>query len=102
MKIVGIGYRKWALNIYGRLAASPEHDVIIIDSKERFEQIDLHRFDADVILFYGWSWLIPEVLLDKYFCVMLHPAPLPRYRGGVPFRIRYWRARPNLCPFSRE
>ena len=86
MKIVGIGYRKWALNIYGRLAASPEHDVIIIDSKERFEQIDLHRFDADVILFYGWSWLIPEALLDKYFCVMLHPAPLPRYRGGSPIQ----------------
>ena len=86
MKIIGIGYRKWALDIYNRLATSLEHDVIIIDSKERFDQTDLSRFNADVFLFYGWSWRVPEALLDKYLCVMLHPAPLPRYRGGSPLQ----------------
>ena len=38
-----------------------------------------------MILFYGWSWKIKDIY-EKYKSFMLHPSPLPRYRGGSPLQ----------------
>lgn len=40
----------------------------------------------DVILFYGWSWKVPNELLKTAKCIGLHPSPLPKYRGGSPIQ----------------
>jgi len=29
---------------------------------------------------------VPSDLLNQYICLMLHPSPLPRYRGGSPLQ----------------
>ena len=39
-----------------------------------------------VIICYGWSWKIPESILKIAPCLILHPSPLPRYRGGSPIQ----------------
>ena len=39
-----------------------------------------------MILFYGWSWKIKKDIYEKYKSFMLHPSPLPRYRGGSPLQ----------------
>ncbi len=43
-------------------------------------------FNPDYVLFYGWSWVISKELISNYICVMLHPSPLPKYRGGSPLQ----------------
>lgn len=86
MRIACVGYRDWALNIYDRLAATSDHSFLIFRSKAQFKLEVLDDFKPDLVLFYGWSWRIPDDLLERHTCVMLHPSPLPRYRGGSPIQ----------------
>jgi len=86
MRIACIGHRIWALNIYDRLAASTDHTFLIFRSKVQFKVDALDDFKPDLVLFYGWSWIIPSDLLERHTCLMLHPSPLPRYRGGSPIQ----------------
>jgi len=86
MRIACVGYRHWALNIYDRLAASSDHTFLIFRSKAQFKVEVLNDFKPDLVLFYGWSWIIPDDLIERHTCLMLHPAPLPRYRGGSPIQ----------------
>jgi len=86
MRVACVGYRAWALNIYDKLAASTDHSFLIFRSKTQFKLDVLDDFRPDLVLFYGWSWIIPSDLLKRYHCIMLHPSPLPRYRGGSPIQ----------------
>lgn len=86
MRIVCAGYRQWALNIYDNLASTSEHLFLIFRSKEQFDENILRSFKPDLVLFYGWSWRISQSLFDSYTCLMLHPSPLPKYRGGSPLQ----------------
>jgi methionyl-tRNA formyltransferase len=86
MRIACVGYRNWALNIYDRLAATTDHTFLIFRSKAQFNIEALADFKPDLVLFYGWSWLVPTDILAHYTCLMLHPSPLPRYRGGSPIQ----------------
>lgn len=86
MRIACVGYRDWALNIYDRLAASTDHVFLIFRSEAQFKVDALDDFKPDLVLFYGWSWIIPADLLERHACLMLHPSPLPRYRGGSPIQ----------------
>jgi methionyl-tRNA formyltransferase len=87
MKILCCTYRKWAKEIYNNLENEfPNHQFIRINSKTEYENINIPSINPDLILWYGWSWIIPELLLTKYYSVMLHPSPLPKYRGGSPIQ----------------
>jgi len=88
MKIVCCTYRDWAKKIYDFLEShfSQEHEFIRINSKKEYDQLNLTKENPDLILWYGWSWIIPKDILNKYYCVMLHPSPLPKYRGGSPIQ----------------
>jgi methionyl-tRNA formyltransferase len=68
------------------LAASTDHNFLIFRSKTQFNVDVLDDFKPDLVLFYGWSWIVPGDLLERYTCLMLHPSPLPRYRGGSPIQ----------------
>ena len=53
------------------------------------EQVELQITDIDkanVVLYYGWSWKIPKEIYSKKLCLILHPSPLPKYRGGSPLQ----------------
>jgi len=86
MRIACVGYRSWALNIYFRLAASTDHIFLILRSKSQFDKDVLLDFRPDLVLFYGWSWFVPIDLVESHTCLMIHPSPLPRYRGGSPIQ----------------
>jgi methionyl-tRNA formyltransferase len=86
MRVACAGYRDWALNIYDRLATTTDHTFLIFRSKAQFKMDALYDFKPDLVLFYGWSWIIPVDLLERHTCLMLHPSPLPRYRGGSPIQ----------------
>jgi methionyl-tRNA formyltransferase len=86
MRVACVGYRDWALNIYDRLAASTDHTFMIFRSKAQFNVDALDDFKPDLALFYGWSWIVPRDVLERHMCLMLHPSPLPRYRGGSPIQ----------------
>jgi len=86
MRVACVGYRDWALKIYDRLATITEHTFLIFRSKAQFNVEALDDFKPDLVLFYGWSWLIPANILQHHTCIMLHPSPLPLYRGGSPIQ----------------
>jgi len=87
-KILCITYRSWATEIYNRLnEALPNYDFKIINKKSDFKGIeDITEFNPDIILWYGWSWIVPDIILNKYTSLCLHPSPLPKYRGGSPIQ----------------
>ena len=85
--ILCITYRDWAAKIYDALEASlPELCFKIIKEKSQFSEDIVFEFDPDIILWYGWSWIIPDNILNSYDCICLHPSPLPKYRGGSPIQ----------------
>jgi methionyl-tRNA formyltransferase len=86
MRIACVSYRDWALRIYDTLAATTPHTFLIVRSKEEYNEAALRAFNPDYILFYGWSWIIKNELLSDFRCLMLHPSPLPKYRGGSPIQ----------------
>ena len=86
MKIVCIGYRSWALNIYYKLSKEFSHDFIIINKTKKILEKDIIKHNPDLLLFYGWSWAVSKALTKKYKCLMLHPSDLPKYRGGSPIQ----------------
>ena len=86
MRILCISYREWALEIYDQLAKATNHTFLILRSKEQYSEEIFSIFKPELVLFYGWSWLIPASIYDTYECLMLHPSPLPKYRGGSPLQ----------------
>lgn len=86
MKIYCVGYRSWALQIYENLKKKTKHKFKIIKNKKKISLKEISTFNPDYILFYGWSNKIPINIINKYFCVMLHPSPLPKFRGGSPLQ----------------
>lgn len=62
-------------------------DTKIIDPKE-LRQLYSDGFfnNFDILLFYGWSWMVPEEIVKNKVCICSHPSPLPKYRGGSPIQ----------------
>ena len=86
MKIACIGYRSWALNIYDDLAKRSNHEFLIFRSHAEYNADILRQFNPDFALFYGWSLRVENEIIRFFKCLMLHPSPLPKYRGGSPIQ----------------
>lgn len=86
LKIIVCAYRDWGL----RIAESLPQDLAtytILRSKEEYDtHFKDYNNDADIILFFGWSWIIPDTIVNNNLCIGLHPSPLPKYRGGSPIQ----------------
>ncbi len=66
--------------------AFPNYQFLIIREKSSYQETIIEDFKPDMILWYGWSWIIPENIVNAYDCLCLHPSPLPKYRGGSPIQ----------------
>ena len=86
MRVVCVSYRDWAISIYKKLETSTKNHFMLIQNKEEYNEVEIISFNPDLILFYGWSWIVEEKLIKNFNCVMLHPSPLPKYRGGSPIQ----------------
>jgi len=88
-QILCITYRDWALNLYKMLPhAFPEYNFKITfnTGRDGIDEDEIKTFQPDIILLYGWSWIVPPHLIEQYDCICLHPSPLPQYRGGSPLQ----------------
>ena len=85
MKIYCIGYRTWSLKIYDQLRKRTNHK-FLIRSKKKLSIREIKKFKPNYILFYGWSDKGPKFIIKSFFCIMLHPSPLPKFRGGSPLQ----------------
>lgn len=88
MNIACITYRDWALDIYDKIydIYKDKHNFLIWRTKDDFDASLLKEFKPDLILWYGWSWIVEETFVNDYESIMLHPSPLPKYRGGSPIQ----------------
>ena len=84
MKVLGIGYRDWAISIYKNL--SKNKIKIKILKKKNISLKEINKYNPDIILFYGWSKKVSNRIVEKYKCVMLHPSKLPDFAGGSPLQ----------------
>ena len=85
MKILCVGYREWAIRIYKNLSKSKKHKIYYHFKKTKLNQ-KISKVKPEIILFYGWSWMIKKRIYNTYSSFMLHPSPLPKYRGGSPLQ----------------
>lgn len=88
MKIACITYRDWAIDIYEKIynVYKNQHTFLIWKTKDEFNSDELVNFKPDIILWYGWSWIVDDIFVNGYESIMLHPTPLPKYRGGSPIQ----------------
>jgi methionyl-tRNA formyltransferase len=88
MKIACITHRKWAIDIYEKIVKTykGKHDFLVLKNKDDFSSEKLKKFNPDLILWYGWSWIVEKDFVRNYESIMLHPSPLPKYRGGSPIQ----------------
>jgi len=66
-------------------SAPPGMDVVLLRNKFSIEPV-LRALEPDLVLCWGFPWLIPQAALDvpRLGSVNLHPAMLPRHRGPIP------------------
>ena len=111
MRIIYAGYRLWSYRILNKLLKYNKHKweitttITPLKSEANFKKLpitnltidpntlnnkyllkQIHQLNPQVFLFFGWSWYIPQEIYSKYRCLILHPSPLPKYRGGSPLQ----------------
>jgi len=102
MKFAYFGYRDWTYKLLANLNNTnfdidaytvketeyPNLDIkgklIQVINLEEINKLDLKKYQA--LFFYGWSWILPQNIINNNICVCLHPSPLPKYRGGSPIQ----------------
>ena len=85
MKILCIGYRDWAINIYKNIKFKNKKIQVLI-KKKNLNFKDIKKINPDLVLYYGWSNFINKNIYKNFFCLMLHPSDLPKFRGGSPLQ----------------
>jgi methionyl-tRNA formyltransferase len=78
-------YREWAINIFNKIN-NLDDEFILISNKNLCTREFIDAIAPDVIFFYGWSWVVPDYVVNNYTCLCLHPSKLPKYRGGSPIQ----------------
>jgi len=88
INVVCCGYRSWAINIINEIEKNSRINIVhIFNSKNDYDsKIENINSKIDIIIFLGWSWIIPKEITNKYLCVGIHPSNLPNYRGGSPIQ----------------
>ena len=106
INIAFIGYREWSINILRQLARNTKKGKFIFlhPNKVKFKlvkgiktyEIDPRKNDIifkilkknkiEIVMFYGWSWIVKEKIYNNFLCLGLHPSKLPEYKGGSPLQ----------------
>ena len=84
MRVLGVGYRDWAISIYKNLLNKRINIKIL--KKKNISLREIRKYNPDFILFYGLSEKVNKIIVQKFKCVMLHPSKLPKFAGGSPIQ----------------
>jgi methionyl-tRNA formyltransferase len=80
------GYRDWAINVFKKVSKLCGEQWMLVTENRMCNKAFIDKINPDLIFFYGWSWIVPNNIIEKYTCLCLHPSPLPKYRGGSPIQ----------------
>lgn len=88
MNILFCVYRDWAKRIVQEVKNHEKiSKIYILESKSDFDKnFNSVSSKIDIIIFIGWSWIIPKEITDNYKCLGIHPSDLPQFRGGSPIQ----------------
>lgn len=78
-------YRQWSLDLFENKFAKLEN-FCIISNRDHLTLGKIKEINPDIIFFLDWSWIIEPEIIDSFFCVGFHSAPLPEFRGGSPIQ----------------
>lgn len=91
LRIDLVGYREWARVLFEQVQVLLHRQTVAADPVQIdlwwTETIDGVRRQADMVFLIGWSSIVPRARLEEAReWIVLHPSPLPRYRGGSPIQ----------------
>lgn len=87
MKLLFAGYRDWALKTFARLqdlVGDQHHLMLVSDQRKLKIRATAVRWDAIALV--GWSWIVPNDIIENTYTVCVHPSDLPQYAGGSPLQ----------------
>ena len=94
-KILICSYRNWANNVKDLIFLNYQDcELTWIQSKAEFKEKAKGK-TYDLVLFIGWSWIVPKNFISRNTCVCFHPSDLPKYRGGSPIQNQIIRGEKN-------
>lgn len=90
--VVYAAYRGWAKDVVTRatcLGCYPQtHKVVTVSSPKELDVVLSSVLDSPpaALVLVGWSWMVPPTVWLAMPTFVLHPSPLPLYRGGSPLQ----------------
>ncbi len=78
-----LGYRDWARSLASQVTPMLGSVGIIVHFHDQADQV---CEDADIVYLVGWSEIVPASFYADRTVIVLHPSPLPEYRGGSPIQ----------------
>lgn len=86
-RIVFCAYRKWAIDVYESIKVTYNNlDFYLAENQSQLEKLLSDSSKPNYIICVGWSWLVPDQIIDDYLVVGIHPSNLPDYAGGSPIQ----------------
>ncbi len=104
LRVAFFAYRNWAFQLIKRIKKAGGWEIAAVYSPVEHEDAEglhvefmnpknfaailpkLRKKEIEILIFIGWSWIVPKEILGGFKCVCLHPSPLPKYRGGSPLQ----------------
>lgn len=87
MKVIFLGYRDWALEVYDTVKKHPKVSEIII-CKSHNELVSYKLEAYDLLITCGWSEELGYEVVDKIEAIGVHCAELDRYSYGTPLQLQ--------------
>lgn len=73
-------------SLESKLRSINRYEVKRVRARDELTIDALDAFNPAFVIFPHWSWRIPDVIIDRYECVVFHMTDLPFGRGGSPLQ----------------
>ena len=78
--------KSWNTSLLEDLSSKTNNKWFLISSVEEFNENYLREINPDKIFIPHWSYIIPEVIFNRFECIVFHMTDLPYGRGGSPLQ----------------
>jgi methionyl-tRNA formyltransferase len=86
-RIIFCAYRKWAIDVYESIKVTYSNlDFYLAENQSQLVKLLSDSLKPNYIICVGWSWLVPDKIIDDYLVVGIHPSNLPDFAGGSPIQ----------------